>query len=317
MKRLFVISSKLCFIQLIAILLVVLFVPIAKSNEIKNENIEKICQISPAECLEKISIELKGVKQKSRIWFRLMQFKLTSLFILQHTKELYDETKRWIHDEDLPVPFQVTIYMYYAKSCIYYGDQEEGKTYIYKAKEQLALMNGAYPSPIKLIEIANLQMYIGEYSEAYASLNALKVKYKNSKNPHFMMELHAHLAHLARNLSYFDEALAHWHTTVPWSYKYGNEQQIAVVFFNLAQAQNHKKQYILAEQSYLKTILHAEKANDVIKISHARLYLAKMKLSLGDKKQAQALLLLIIKEKLEKLHLDNYMELKRQLELPL
>lgn len=85
-----------------------------------------------------------------------MQFKLSSLFILQHSDELYQETKRWIDEEDLPIPFQVTLYMYYAKSLLSHGDLAEGKRYIYKAKAQLATMNEVYPSPIKLIEIANI-----------------------------------------------------------------------------------------------------------------------------------------------------------------
>jgi hypothetical protein len=313
MKTDFFNHSKFSLIQCTAILMLVLYLPVAKSNGLQGENIDKICQLSPAKCLEKVNVELKSVKEKSRLWFRLMQFKLTSLFILQHSDELFEETKRWIHDEDLPIPFQVTLYMYYAKSCIYYGDKEEGKRYIHKAKKQLAIMNGAYPSPIKLIELANLQLYIGEYSEAYASLNGLKKKYKNSKNPHFMMELNAHLGHVARKLGYFDEALAHWHVTVPWSYKYGNEQQIATVLFNLAQAQDHKKQYALAEKNYVKVIFHAQKAKDVIKSSHARLYLAKIRLRMGDKEQAKALFLMLNEKELEQPHLDKYRELEKLL----
>lgn len=304
---------QLYLIQCTAILLLVLYPPFAKSNGVQGESIGTICQFSPAECLDKVNLELKGVKQKSRIWFSLMQFKLSSLFILQHGEELYAETKRWIHDEDLPIAFQVTLYMYYAKSCIFYGDPEEGKRYIYKAKEKLALMNEAYPSPIKLIEIANLQIYIGEHAEAYASLNALKIKYKNSQNPHFMMELSAHLGHIARHLGYFDEALSHWHETVPWSYKYGNEQQIATVLFNLGQAQQHLGQYLFAEKSYLSTIEHAEIAQDNIKLSHARLYLAEVKLIMGDKQKAQALFLLLNEKILVQPHLDKYREIKELL----
>ncbi|NQZ88281.1 MAG: hypothetical protein HRT54_11980 [Colwellia sp.] len=313
MSTYFSISAKYSLMQWASILLLVLYLPVAKSQGIENQSLEKICQISPADCLEKTNIELKSAKEKSRIWFSLMQYKLTSLFLLQHVEELNEVTKRWIHDEDLPVPFQVTLYMYYAKYCLFYGDQQEGKKYIYKAKKQLALMNGVYPSPIKLIEIANLQLYIGEFSEAYASLNALKTKYKNSQNPHFMMELHGHLGHVARKLGYFDEEIVHWNATVPWSYKYGNEQQIAAVLFNLAQAQNLKKQYTSAEKNYLKTIIHAENAKDVIKASHARLYLAEIKLMKGDKQQAHALYLMINEKILEQPHLDKYIALKKQL----
>ncbi|MBA6252950.1 hypothetical protein [Colwellia sp. MB3u-55] len=94
-----------------------------------------------------------------------------------------------------------------------------------------------------------LQMFIGELPEAYESLIALKDKYKNSRNPQFMMELFGHLGHVARQLELHDKAIAHWYATVPWSYKYGNEQQIATVHFNLAQAQQHAEQLSLAEKS--------------------------------------------------------------------
>jgi len=293
----------------IAIILLALCFTVTKSYALKSDDIRKICQASPAECLKEVNIELKKVKNKSRIWYSLMQFKLESLFILQHSDELLRETKRWIHEDDLPIAFQVTLYMYYAKSLLAYGDKEEGKRYIYKAKQQLALMNDAYPSPIKLIEIANLQMYIGELPEAYESLNTLKEKYKNSKNPHFMMELFGHLGHVARQLDLYDEALQHWETAVPWSFKNGNEQQIATVIFNFAQIQQYLKQYSNAEKNYLKAIKHAELALDAVKACHARLFLAEVNIIRGEKAKAEKVMSLID----EKLLTDNYSVLYKTL----
>jgi len=305
--------SKRYLIKSVAIILLALCLSVTKSYALKSNDIRKICQASPAECLKTVNIELKSVKMKSRIWYSLMQFKLESLFILQYSDELLSETKRLIHEDDLPIAFQVTLYMYYAKSLLAYGDREEGKRYIYKAKEQLALMNDAYPSPIKLIEIANLQMYIGELPEAYESLNALKKKYKNSKNPHFMMELYGHLGHVARQLEYFDESLQHWYTSVPWSYKYGNEQQIATVLFNLGQAQHYLKQYSLAETSYLSAVKHAEIALDLVKATHAKLHLAEVKLITGGKNEAKVLLSLIDEKLLDQEYLAMYQKLQSQL----
>jgi tetratricopeptide (TPR) repeat protein len=305
--------QKNWFIQPTFILLLVCCLSIAKSYATKGENLEGICQRSPAECLEKVNIELHGVKEKSRIWFSLMQLKLSSLFILQKSDELLKETKRWISEPDLPIPFQVSIFMYYAKSCVFLGDTTEGKRYIHKAKQQLALMNEAYPSPVRLIEIANLQMYIGEFTEAYESLNTLKVKYKNSNNPHFMMELYGHLGHASLKLENLDESLKYWYLALPWSYKNGNEQQISAVLFNLAQAQHRLKKYTLAEQNYLTTIVHAEQAKDLIKASHAKLYLAEIKLITGDKKQAKFLLLSLDINNLFQGHLKKFNELKSQL----
>jgi tetratricopeptide (TPR) repeat protein len=300
---------KRYLIKGVATILLALCFIATKSYALKSNDIREICQASPAECLKTVNIELRSVKKKSRIWYSLMQFKLESLFILQHSDELLRETKRWIHDDDLPIAFQVTLYMYYAKSLLAYGDREEGKRYIYKAKQQLALMNDAYPSPIKLIEIANLQMYIGELPEAYESLNALKEKYKSSKNPHFMMELFGHLGHVARQLDLYNEALLHWEAAVPWSFKNGNEQQIATVIFNLAQIQQYLKQYSNAENNYLKAIKHAELALDAVKACHARLFLAEVNIIKGEKAKAEKVLSLID----EKLLTDDYSALYKAL----
>jgi len=297
--------SKRYLIKSVAIILLALCLSVTKSYALKSSDIRKTCQASPAECLKKVNVELKNVKKKSRIWYSLMQQKLGALFILQHSDELYRETKRWINEDDLPIAFQVTLFMYYAKSQLAYGDREEGKRYIYKAKQQLALMNEAYPSPIKLIEIANLQMFIGELPQAYASLNALKDKYKNSKNPHFMMELFGHLGHIARQLEQYDESLDHWKIAVPWSYKYGNEQQIATVVFNLAQIQQHLKQYTAAEKNYLIAIEHAELALDAVKACHARLFLAEVNIINGKKAKAKEVMSLVD----EKLLVDDYLTL--------
>jgi tetratricopeptide (TPR) repeat protein len=313
MRKQFSISHKRYSMLRTTILLLVLCLPVTKVYAIKSESIDKLCQRSPAECLEQVDFELKSVQQKSRLWLRLMQFKLTSLFILQHSDELYKETKHLINDEDLPIPFQVTLYMYYAKSLLGRGELKEGKRYIHKAKAQLAIMNGAYPSPIKLIEIANLQMFIGELPEAYASLNALKDKYQHSNNPHFMMELYGHLGHVAKKLGYDDEALEHWNTAAPWSYKYGNEQQIAVVHFNLARVQQEAQQYSLAEKNYASAIKHAEIAIDLVKAAHAQLYLAEVKLIKEKKAQAEELLLSIDEKLLVSSYLLKFNELKSQL----
>jgi len=285
--------------------------PITYANSEKS--LDHVCQFFPAECLSRVNTELKKEKEKSHLWFSLMQFKLISLFSLQKSDELFQETKRWINEPDLPIAFQVTLFIYHAKYIMAFGDQAEGKQFIYKAKQQLSLMNEIYPSPIRLIELANLQMFIGELPEAYESLNHLKIKYKDSNNPYFMMELYGHLGHVARQLKYFDEALIHWHEALSWSYKYGNVQQIATVLFNLAQAQQHAKKYQLAQQNYLISIRHAEKALDFIRASHAKLYLAEIKLVLNEKQQAQELLLSIDESHLANEGLAKFLELKKHL----
>ncbi len=300
-------------ISLLTLLIVMSSVISPTTYANSERSLDHVCQFFPAKCLNRVNTELKSVKEKSLIWFSLMQFKFSSLFNLQKSDELFQETKYWINEPDLPIAFQVTLYIYHAKYIIAYGDQAEGKKFIYKAKHLLSLMNEAYPSPIRLIELANLQMFIGELPEAYDSLNALKIKYKHSHNPYFMMELYGNLGHIARQLKYFDEALKHWHEALSWSYKYGNLQQIATVLFNLAQAQQHAKKYLLAQQNYLISIRHAEKALDFIRASHARLHLAEIKLALGEKQQAHDLLLSLDENHLTGEGLAKFIALKNLL----
>jgi tetratricopeptide (TPR) repeat protein len=128
-----------------------------------------------------------------------------------------------------------------------------------------------------------------------------------------MMELYGHLGHVAKKLGYDDEALEHWNTAAPWSYKYGNEQQIAVVHFNLARVQQEAQQYSLAEKNYASAIKHAEIAIDLVKAAHAQLYLAEVKLIKEKKAQAEELLLSIDEKLLVSSYLLKFNELKSQL----
>jgi len=96
---------------------------------------------------------------------------------------------------------------------------------------------------------------------------------------------------------------------VSWSYKYGNKQQIATVHFNLAQALQTAKKYTLARKNYLATITYAEQALDLIRASHAKLYLAEIMFKQGEKAQAQTLLLSLDKDHFINNALAKYNEL--------
>ena len=55
-------SSKRDLLQRTAILLLVLYLPFAKSKGSQGDNMGKVCQFYPTECLDKVNSELKGVK---------------------------------------------------------------------------------------------------------------------------------------------------------------------------------------------------------------------------------------------------------------
>ena len=245
-------------LHLFILLLILVTQDVAAHSPAKNiSEIHKICSKSPAQCLTEVNLTLLTTKEQSRIWYDLMQYKIESLFLLQNINELNAVTKPWINIDDLPVPFKVSIYIYYAKSLAFDNDinekaiKAESKKYINKAEQQLDLMHNAYPDPMLLIQLANIKMYVGEYQQAYQTLQSLAVKYQRRQDPAFKLDLYGHLAHLADRLKYKQQAIDYWLESIVWAKRYDNDQQIATVYFNLAQSQISNYDFDAAKQNYI------------------------------------------------------------------
>jgi tetratricopeptide (TPR) repeat protein len=250
------------------------------------KNIHHICVTSPTNCLQHVTNIIEGLPKNSRRTFDLLQYKYDSLFNLQRRKQLHTETKQWLDTPNLPRPFLVTVYIYYAKTSWHFGQKETSKKYALLAKDELSTINQVFPSPMRLVELANLEMHLKNFSEAYQQLSQLKVKYKNSQNAHFNMELNGNLAHAANQLGYTEEALTHWLESKKWSLLFGNQQQLGIVLFNLADIYFQLEQYPLAEEAFNQSITISTAIGDTNKANQAKLHLAENKIR--QKKYCQA-----------------------------
>jgi tetratricopeptide (TPR) repeat protein len=242
--------------------------------------IAEICLTSPFACLQQVDDALHSAPQNSRIYFEILQYKMEALFNLQKVDELYQETKKWLDKPNLPLPFQVTNAIYFAKMAWYIGEKEAAKESYFVAKSLLAQMNEEYPSPLRLVQFANLQLQLEEYQDAYDLLLGLAKKYPNSPDTRFMVELHGNLGHTANRLGNYKNALRHWQETKKWVYLFGNKQQIAVVLFNLAEIQLKLMQHEQAEKSFIAAISYAVEAGDHVKANQARFLLLETQLKL-------------------------------------
>ncbi|MBL4910843.1 MAG: hypothetical protein JKX78_12625 [Alteromonadaceae bacterium] len=259
-------------------------------------DIHRICSKSPANCLPEINEQLQTTHQNSRVWYDLMQYKFESLFLLQDISELNKVTKSFVNKENLPIPFEISVNIYYAKSLSQEHTlnpifiKQESKKFINKAKQLLALMNEAYPDPNLLIKLANIQMFIEEYQQAYQLLQTLAVNYKRYPDIVFHLDLYGNLGHLADILNYKKQAITYWLTSLKWAKELANEQQTATVYFNLANSQNTMQEFNNAQQNYLNAIQHAILAKDKIKRIEAQIALAQLWLTLDKKTQAKTLI---------------------------
>jgi len=241
-----------------------------------------VCKNSPSECLPEVNLQLLKTVEHSRVWYNLMQYKMESLFLLQDTEQLHAITKKWINEEKLPIPFKVSIYIYYAKTIFFAKGYDktfvksEREKYIRKAEQQLALMNNVYPDPMLLMQLANLKMFVGETLEAYQSLLPILTKYKNHPDPELKLELFGTLGHLADRLGYKKKAIFYWKECLIWAKEFNNKQQTATIYLNLANSQASNDEFSNAEQNYLSAIDYSTIANDIVKRSQAEHSFAKL-----------------------------------------
>jgi len=270
---------------------------LAANTRVNNiTKINTICNKSPSDCLPLVNEQLQNTPRKSRVWYSLLQSKLEALFLLQKATELNQLTKQFIDQENLPIPFAINVYIYYAKGL--YDEREtqlspefikqESKKYVEKVKSLLALMNNAYPDPHLLIKLANIQMLIGDNLPAYKLLQSVSKRYPNYPDLIFNSDLYANLGHLADRLGYQQQAITHWLTSLKWVVKSRNNQQIATVYYNLARSQTTAKQVAEAKINFNNAIHYSTQANDKAKTIEAQVALTKLLLSLGKKNQAYA-----------------------------
>ncbi|GLX78311.1 hypothetical protein tinsulaeT_16510 [Thalassotalea insulae] len=238
--------------------------------------ISSVCLTSPFDCLENIDSTIEMVPPKSRVYFQILQYKYEALLNLQHMERLYNETKYWLNQPELPFLFQISNAIYFAKAALRMGDQQGSITSYRFAKSLLGQMNNEYPSPLRLVQFANLQMQLSEFQQAYKLLLSLKQKYPKSPDIHFMLELNGNLGHAANQLGKTEQALTHWQESVKWAEQFGNKQQLAVVLFNLADIYEQLQQYPQAQQNFTESVKVAYQAGDKIKANQANYHLVRV-----------------------------------------
>lgn len=251
--------------------------------------IKLICESSSNQCLLVLDDALTSSTSKSRQWYRLKILQLDALFTLQHLEKLSLEIELLRSDNTLPMNLSVYVYIYHAK--LNYGNKDIKPTrdYLDKAVNLLTLINDKYPDPIKLIEIANLQISLKEYEQAKATLLQLEQKFEDRYHPLFKRELYANLGHIA----YFqDDKLLHIkyrEKSLKWAKAVKNKQQVGVAYNNVALAYKKAREYKKAEKNYISAISIAESEQDMMNGSISKLKLIEVIFLQGNIEKALTL----------------------------
>jgi tetratricopeptide (TPR) repeat protein len=235
--------------------------------------IDRICVSSASKCLLSLEGALATSKPNSRQWYRLKLLELDALFALQQFKDLSDEIDRLLTRETLPLNFSVYVYLYHAKLSFGKKELSQAHEYLDKAINLLTQINDKYPKPMRLIEIANLQISMKDFGLAKDTLLQLELKFENRYHPIFKRELYANLGHVAYFQNDKPLHIKYRKQSLSWALKANNNQQAGIAYNNLAWAYQQTENYKFAEVNYAQSIKLAQMEQDDINGSISQLRL--------------------------------------------
>lgn len=276
---------KLTIKYLLSVLFVFSFLTHANSASNLPKTIDNTCQHSSYDCLNNINYLLTNTPKKSRLWFKYKLLEMDALYILQNEDTLLKIINNWLDKKDAPVIFQVYVQIYKAKLLLEIGDNINGNKYLTKAVKLLSLINNSIPKPMRLIEIANLLFVNNRVEDAKTILLNLEKKYAKRNDPLFKSELYGNLGHVAGKLNQLPLQLGYRKKSLFWVLKCNNEQQIGVVYYNLARAQQALKRFNNAEKNYNMALKYSIKSHDKINQLGSKLRIVEV-MYLQNKKQA-------------------------------
>lgn len=248
--------------------------------------IEQTCLQSSPECLAYLEIGLNASVAHSRQWFRFKQLRLFNLFDLQRWELLRQEVNYWLLAENMPTNFAVYVYIYHAKLSAKQSPSEYS-FYLTKATNLLSEINTKSFSPLRLVEIANLQIALKNYDQAKQTLKQLEAKFSNREYPVFKQELYANLGHIALKEKSHQEHIKYRKESLDWALKTDNKQQISIAYSNLAWAYQSTKQFKNSEINYKRSIDYSKLAQDDNSIIRSQMRLTQVLHFQGKTAQAK------------------------------
>jgi len=248
--------------------------------------IETVCQKSSHQCLLSLDSALTTSPLKSRQWYRLKLLQLEAFFTLQQFDKLNSEIDILLTYDVLPISFSVYVYLYHAKLNYGESDITTAKEYLDKAVNLLTEINDKYPKPMRLIEIANLQISMKDFERAKQTLVQLELKFSARYHPIFKRELYANLGHVAYFQDDHSQHLQYRRQSLKWALEANNNQQVGVAYNNLAWAFQKIGSYEDAEKNYSQAIKFAQMEQDDINGSISQLRLTEVFLLQGKIEKA-------------------------------
>jgi len=294
------------------------FFPIYSDSTIADEtsdfvDIHKTCQIDYQKCLILLPELLTYSIKHSRLWYTYKLYQFDALFSLERFSELEKELLPYIDDDELPLRFKVSVFVYYGKCINSKENNSLAVMYFNKAKDILLAVNTEWPDPLELVKVANIFNAMHEYHLGYEMLLNVESRFKRRKDVHFKYALYSNLGHFAFALNHHNKHIDYRLKAFKWSQVTGNINDQVIATFNVARAFFFVNQDDQAIKFFKKVIPLAQQAGNFSAIEKTHINLADLYFRQNKIEMARKSLSLVTHEKLNSTYSKRYQKLKVQL----
>lgn len=254
--------------------------PAALASEHLSDH-EVVC-LQQNDCLQYLQTELAKQPIKSTAWYKLQSYLLDFYFDKQRVTELRQLAEQLLQLEDNPQVLQAQLYFYYAKALLQQGERKLATDYANLAGNKISALFDGFGDPLRLVELANLQISLQQFDRAEQTLLLAEGRYGKSHDPIFIFELNTNKALLEDRRQQLAYAALYRQRALDAILPTGHSGKIVVALGNLARTQQLQGQYQPARLHYQQALPYLASGTDEITQAVYLLRLAELSWQLQD-----------------------------------
>lgn len=158
---------------------------------------EQACNAMPAsQCYQYIHQQLAQAPAHSTLWYKFKSYQFDYLYDTKQYRQLELETAALADNAAVPPVFRAQL-LFYRVKALSSSDMDAAKAY---ARQVLPLLESHYQAfgePTRLVEMANLYIFLQQHDTAEQLLITAKNQFRKSRDQVFWFELYSNFANIA------------------------------------------------------------------------------------------------------------------------
>lgn len=225
---------------------------------------EQFCLALPeqADCLQSLQSQLALHKAGSKSWYKLQSYLLDYHYDKVDFQSLRQQIEPLLQRSDIPPVVAAQLYFYYAKTLLIFKQKPEASRYASLAAAQVEALYNAFGDPLRLVELANLQLIFGQTESAIQTLMQAEVLAAKSLNPVFWFELNSNKALVSDRAQSYEASKLYRQRALEAILPTPHKSKIVIALGNLARTEQLLGQYQPALEHYQQSLSYMSSSSD-------------------------------------------------------